>query len=158
MENTTANTVGQILREAREKRQLSVARVNQETRMSPEVIRALEEDDHSSFVSDTYLKGFLRQYAQFLGLNPDELWATLSRGRDGGGDAGAAVWDTEQSLREEKLSSPHIFRRFVLPALIVIILVLSFLLWRANRQVQTLTTGMATPHVSGEVMVDAREI
>lgn len=156
--STGDNTVGEILRRAREAKKLTLEQVHRETKISPEVIESLEQDDHSSFAGETYLKGFLRNYASFLGLEPDPLWAMVSRKTSTADGGGAAYWDTEESVHEERLKSPHIFKRFVLPAMIVVIVVLSILLIRERRKVEAMRSGIGLHHAPGEVMTVADEV
>jgi cytoskeletal protein RodZ len=150
--STGDNTVGEILRKAREAKKLSVEQVHRETKISAEVIESLEQDDFSSFASETYLKGFLRNYASFLGLEPDPLWAMMSRKTSAAETGEAAYWDTEESVHEERLKSSHIFRRFVLPAMIVVIVVLSILLIREHRKVEALRSTVGLHSATDEVM------
>lgn len=151
------NTVGEMLRKAREAKKLTVEQVHRETKISVEVIESLEQDDYGSFASETYLKGFLRNYGSFLGLEPNALWAMISR-KSAPSESGAAYWDTEESVREERLSSPRIFKRFILPVMIVIIIVLALLLIREHRKVESLTSGVSAHNASGEVMTVAADL
>lgn len=155
----TGNTVGEILRKAREQKGLSVAQVHSGTKISPEVIRALEENDLASFASEIYLKGFLRNYATHLGIDGNRLWGMVKGGpgdsSEGGGDA---YWDIERTVHEEKLRSPQIFVRFVLPALLILIAVLALLLARENRKVKRLTTDANTQQVNDGVIPNAGDV
>jgi cytoskeleton protein RodZ len=65
--------LGQLLREAREKKGLSLAEVEEDTRIRQAQIQALEEEDYGKLPSGIYLKGLLRNYAQYLGLDPAEV-------------------------------------------------------------------------------------
>jgi cytoskeleton protein RodZ len=67
--------LGQLLREAREKKGLSIAQVEEDTRIRQAQIEALEEDDHDKLPSSIYRKGLLRSYAQYLGLDLEEIRA-----------------------------------------------------------------------------------
>ncbi len=67
--------LGQWLREAREARGLSLAEVEAATRIRQVFLSALEADDWSSLPNEVVGRGFLRNYARFLGLDPDELVA-----------------------------------------------------------------------------------
>jgi cytoskeletal protein RodZ len=154
----TGSTVGELLREARTKKGLTIKQVNEVTKMSPEVIRALEEDDHSSFASDTYLKGFLKTYATHLGLDANRLWGMISRREGEAADPGGTFWDIEETIREEKLKSPRIFRRFVLPVLIIVIVVLALLLIREHRKVRSLTTSENGHYVADGVITIAGDL
>ena len=66
-------TIGSRLREARERKGLSLEDVARTTRISRGYLKALEEDDSDKLPSEAYAKGFLRVYAQFLNVAPEEL-------------------------------------------------------------------------------------
>ena len=61
--------IGSALREARERRGLSYAQVEDETKIRARYIRALEEEAFGVLPGATYTKGFLRAYADYLGLD-----------------------------------------------------------------------------------------
>lgn len=65
--------LGHILREARETKGLTLAEVQEETRISPRYLEALEAGDYQRLPTPTHVRGFLRNYARFLGLDPDPL-------------------------------------------------------------------------------------
>ncbi len=65
--------LGQLLREAREKKGLSIAEVERETKIRPPQIEALEEESYEKLPGGIYLKGLLRSYAQYLGLDLKEV-------------------------------------------------------------------------------------
>ncbi len=68
-------SLGEILKAAREKRNITVEQIARDTRISRRYIEALEQEDFSAFPGETYLTGFLRNYADYLGLPRDELVA-----------------------------------------------------------------------------------
>jgi hypothetical protein len=61
--------LGSSLREARTRRQISIAQVEQATKIRGKYLRALEEEQFDMLPSQTYVKGFLRTYADYLGLD-----------------------------------------------------------------------------------------
>ncbi|MGE5280452.1 MAG: helix-turn-helix domain-containing protein [Deltaproteobacteria bacterium] len=67
-------SVGTILREAREARNLSLEQVARATRIHAHVLRALEGDDTAK-LGAVYTKSFLKIYAEFLGLDKEDLVA-----------------------------------------------------------------------------------
>ncbi len=67
--------LGQWLREAREARGMSLAEVEEAIRIRQHYLSALEADDWSVLPNETVGRGFLRNYALFLGLDADELLA-----------------------------------------------------------------------------------
>jgi cytoskeletal protein RodZ len=147
MLNPSGDTIGEILKRTREAKKLSIEEVNRHTKISAQVINSLEQDDLESFPGDTYLKGFLKTYATFLELDPDEIWGMVIRKRGKGPANGGTFWDIEEAVREEKLKSPKVFKRFVLPAIIIIVIVLSVLLVMKHREVKRLSGGVAAHFV-----------
>ncbi len=61
--------IGNSLREARARQGLEVAQVELATKIRGKYIRALEEEQFDSLPAEPYVKGFLRTYADFLGLD-----------------------------------------------------------------------------------------
>lgn len=61
--------VGQILRESREEKKLSVKDVAKETNIAAKYIIALETEDYSQFPAETFALGFLKNYASYLKLD-----------------------------------------------------------------------------------------
>lgn len=68
-------TVGQYLRKEREKRNVSLDAVAKVTRITRENLEALENDDFQVISAPVFVRGFLRSYANFLGLDPKEVIA-----------------------------------------------------------------------------------
>jgi cytoskeletal protein RodZ len=148
MLNSTGDTIGEILKRAREAKELSIEDVNRHTKISTQVINSLEQDDLEAFSSDTYLKGFLRSYATFLGLDPDQMWGMVNRKRGTVAAGKGTFWDIEEAVREEKLKSPKIFKRFIFPAMIIIIVVLAILLIMERRKAEDIKTGQTSHYVA----------
>jgi len=61
--------IGPALREARERRGLAFGDVETDTAIRTRYIRALEEEQFHVLPGPTYTKGFLRAYAEYLGLD-----------------------------------------------------------------------------------------
>jgi cytoskeletal protein RodZ len=61
--------IGDSLREARTRRGLSPADVQKDLRIRERYLTALEEEHWEQLPGEAYVKGFLRQYAEFLGLD-----------------------------------------------------------------------------------------
>lgn len=65
--------LGQILREARETKGLTLAEVQSEIRISTRFLEALESGEYQVLPTPVHVRGFLRNYARFLGLDPQPL-------------------------------------------------------------------------------------
>ncbi len=61
--------IGNSLREARHRQQLDLTDVEQATKIRARYLRALEEEAFDVLPAQTYVKGFLRTYADWLGLD-----------------------------------------------------------------------------------------
>jgi cytoskeleton protein RodZ len=61
--------IGNSLREARARRGIEFAQAEQVTKIRVKYLRALEEERFDVLPSDTYVRGFLRTYADYLGLD-----------------------------------------------------------------------------------------
>lgn len=66
-------SVGETLRHAREELGYTVREVSIQTTIGTKYLNALEEDNYDVFPSETHITGFIRNYSQFLELNPDEM-------------------------------------------------------------------------------------
>jgi cytoskeletal protein RodZ len=66
-------SVGQKLRETREQHNFSLEQVARDTHISKQYLEALEQEQFSSIPGETYIIGFLRNYAEYLSLNPEEI-------------------------------------------------------------------------------------
>jgi len=64
--------VGQWLLRSREAKGVSLVKAAEVTRISKSYIDALEREDFARLPAPAYCKGFLRIYAVYLGLSPDE--------------------------------------------------------------------------------------
>jgi cytoskeleton protein RodZ len=61
--------IGNSLREARLRQGLELPRIETETKIRGKYLRALEEEQFEVLPGETYVKGFLRTYAEYLGLD-----------------------------------------------------------------------------------------
>lgn len=72
-------TVGQILSEERKKKNVSLEEVETATKIRKKVLEALENGDWKNLPSPTFVKGLIRNYGNYLGLNEKELLAFYRR-------------------------------------------------------------------------------
>lgn len=69
----TEKSVGTLLREARLAKKLSLAEAEQGTSIRRRYLEAIENDEYEKTPGEVFLKGMLRNYGNFLGLNGLEL-------------------------------------------------------------------------------------
>ncbi len=65
--------LGERFRAAREARGLSLSDVSEQIRIRSVYLAAIEEERWSAIGAPVYTRGFLRTYARFLGLDPEEV-------------------------------------------------------------------------------------
>jgi cytoskeletal protein RodZ len=87
-------TIGQKLKAAREERRLTLDKVFESTRIRVAYLRALELDDLSSMPSPVQARGYIRNYAEYLGLNIDQL---LEDARSGQSDLNVIIGPTDST-------------------------------------------------------------
>ena len=66
-------SIGQKLISSRESLGYSIEQIARETNIAKSYLIALESEDFESFPGETYLLGFLRNYSEYLGLNPEDM-------------------------------------------------------------------------------------
>ena len=72
--------LGNQLRQARESQGLTLAQAEEATRIRHAFLQALEEERFDDLPADVYAKGFIRNYARYLGLDADVLLADYHHG------------------------------------------------------------------------------
>lgn len=65
------DSYGELLRKAREEKGLDVEAASRETSISVSFIKGIEDEDISAFPGEAYMQGFMRNYAEYLSVNPD---------------------------------------------------------------------------------------
>jgi len=73
------NKVGAILKKARIGKYLECKDVSKATKIHPKYIKALEEGNYEMFSSAVHIKGFLKNYAKYLGVDVEQVLAFWRR-------------------------------------------------------------------------------
>jgi len=91
---------GEELRREREIRGISLKEIADATKISKRFLEAIERNDHKTLPAPVFTRGFVREYARYLGLNSDEMVNRYNF---------AAVGDDriEQSAHLERLTTPQ---------------------------------------------------
>jgi cytoskeletal protein RodZ len=72
-------TVGEILKTAREKKNISLDEVVGATKIKKEFLEAIENNDFQKISSEVAARGFIKNYAEFLGLSSKPILAIFKR-------------------------------------------------------------------------------
>jgi len=76
-------SLGDSLRQQREKRGITLDQAAADTRIREKFLKALEDGDLQSLPGAVYTKGFLRNYAEYLGLDDEESVVQFQQERGG---------------------------------------------------------------------------
>src|SRR3954470_18428579 len=99
------NELGERLREARESQGISISQAAVETRILQRYLVALEDGDFQHLPGDVYARGFIRNYAEYLGLSTEELIELYRRDRG-----------MSEPIRVVPVTSAPRVRRLLLPS------------------------------------------
>ena len=72
-------SLGKLLTEARKSGGFTSEQVSAETHIPPHYIKAIETDDYGMISDQLYLLPFLRRYAAFIGLDPEDVASRFVR-------------------------------------------------------------------------------
>lgn len=117
-----SSSVGSLLKAAREEKELSIEQLSAELRIEPHFLTALEDDNFDEFPAPVFTKGYIRQYAQRVGLEYGDVLAEYYRQVD--------VRDVPmQANKPIRLRDEQQIAQWVIAGLILSILVVGFGVW-----------------------------
>jgi cytoskeletal protein RodZ len=70
--------IGKLLKEKREKLQLSYSDVYKVTKIQEKYLKAIEDGDTTVFFALVYYKSFVRSYSKFVGFEPEEIISMIN--------------------------------------------------------------------------------
>ncbi|HEV2010609.1 MAG TPA: helix-turn-helix domain-containing protein [Candidatus Limnocylindria bacterium] len=110
--------LGDALREQREQMGVTMRQAADDTRIREKFLQAIESGDYQSLPGTVYTKGFLRNYAEYLSLDPEEMVALYT------GERGAT-----EPARSFSPMRPLVKRSFIFtPTVLVPVVVLAGIL------------------------------
>ena len=113
-------SVGELLKDAREKRKLKISTVSAKIRIRVAYLEAMEEGRFSDLPGPAYASGFVRSYASFLGLNPNEVYDRYKEETSADGVRNTLV---VHELEDDEVSVPK--RKEILIGIIALIVICS---------------------------------
>jgi len=133
--------IGNSLREARLRKELDFPELEQGTKIRAKYLRALEDETFDQLQASTYIKGFLRTYADYLGLD-GQLYVDEYNVRYGSGDealerrvrGGSSPRRQRQRQRHRRLESRVVWLALAGIALVTALVIAA---WRFGGSDQT---------------------
>jgi cytoskeleton protein RodZ len=124
--------IGTSLREARLRKQIDIPEAEQGTKIRGKYLRALEDEQFEILPSPTYVKGFLRSYAEYLGLD-GQLYVDEYNSRYVTGDDAVESFRARREVSRARTPAHRRFEKgFVLVALgaIAVVTALVIAAWK----------------------------
>ena len=94
-------SIGETLREARHSKRASLEDASRATKIKFEILEQLEADEFDRLAAPAYTKGFLKLYAEYLGLDSHAVVEAYLRSQGGLRRQGLHV-ETEKTIRARK--------------------------------------------------------
>jgi cytoskeletal protein RodZ len=122
--------IGTTLRDARIRRDISLQQAEDDTKIRVKYIQAMENEDFDVLPGGTYVKGFLRTYAEYLDLDFQTILDEFND-RFGSGDHREHLI---QPPKTAKAKVPHKRQNYILVAIlaVAILAVLAYLGWGSS--------------------------
>lgn len=143
--------IGKTLHETRERLGLTLDEIARMTRIRKARLEALERGELDSMPSQAQARGFLRNYADTLGLDPDALLAKLGTGQTSSRqarDRGTASRSKETAGRGRSVSE-------LLVSTLVALGVIAVLVWGGGRIFASLSASAGTATIEAAASLEA---
>ena|GEM_PF-353234 len=119
------NSLGTVLRRCREYHGISLDEAVEATKMGKNYLLALENDRTEEFANKAYLKGFLRIYATYLGLNPDDMIRQFDKQQTQSSGLPAEARQRGAGAEAEIPKKRRSLRKFALPAFLLLLIIIT---------------------------------
>lgn len=123
--------LGHKLTKARKKLKVDLETVELKIKVRAKYLEALENGDYRSLPSHVYVRGFLQGYAEFLGLNFEEVYELYEKERRSFGFAlDTPLRNNNQKVADKTIITPKIF---VWPSLgLIVLLIIGYIFYQVT--------------------------
>lgn len=111
--------LGTLLKKARLKQELTIEEMTERTRIKPQFLQAIEEEDYHLLPGEAYVKPFIRTYAKALGLE-DHVASGLERPQSISEEVLAETGIRERRERVKKARRRRLFVRLSIGIVILV--------------------------------------
>lgn len=121
-------TIGETLRDTRIAKGISLEQAEEDTKIRKRYLQALEEGDYSILPGMVYAKGFLRNYANYLGLNQDEIMIEYKLLNTPVRDNGSRP-NIEEAIHKRRANNRVNRKAYLITVIVAVIAILTFALY-----------------------------
>jgi len=131
VETENNESIGSKLREARERKGLSAETVSRETMLTLRYVQALETDDFDALPGTAFVRGYVRRYAELVGLNADELIASFDESLPSSKRLVSVrpIAGITEASATSSITDEHVSSKLPLSRLLVVVAVIAFVLY-----------------------------
>ncbi len=159
-------TVGQILKEEREKKFYTLDEIEKVTKIRKELLQALEAGQYTKLPPSTFVQGFIKNYGRFLGLNTEKLLAVFRREFSEGKNPPRVLDSLQNPLKDKKFRLTP--TRVLISMIFTLIIIFFVYLWfqyrflvgspflEVSQPVDQLTTSSLEITISGRTDPEAK--
>jgi cytoskeletal protein RodZ len=157
--NNEQESLGAFLRRTREEHGVTFEEMVDSTKISPNNLKALEEDDYNKLPADAFVRGFYGIYAKFFSLDPVEIRERYSQqrsnmARKSGLQSPAPIQSTNStsSMAERPSIASHSLVGLTLLAIFIVVAAISwYMSWNPATYISQKLRGVEeSPAVSTE--------
>jgi len=130
--------IGNKLKEARESRGLTLEEVEEETKIRRKYILAMEQEQFQVLPGPIYARAFLKNYARFLNIDPEEILDVLKYIHSGED----IQKDIPKTVDKKAITTASIMRYWLYPAAALLIIILFVSLYYGTRGMWTNRIGV----------------
>jgi cytoskeleton protein RodZ len=123
-------SAGQILSQAREQQQLTVAQVAQQLNLSKSLIEDLEQDKVDARLSSTFVRGYLRSYAKLLKIPAQQVLDAYHSNSKGLHQTPSLTRSFSKRTAKEATENRYIWVTYLVIFVFILLLVLGF--WQSR--------------------------
>jgi len=138
MQNRSYNIqkLGNLFQCTREKKNIQLKQATEITKIRIEYLEALEKGDYKKLPPEVYTKGFIRNYSQYLGLDPKVTLALYRREYLKQKQLNNSLWANKKPLKERLSINLTSEKLVFLPIIIGIMLFVIYIITRINAVVR----------------------
>lgn len=129
------NSIGYLLKDARQKTGLSLRLVGRHTKINPKYLEALEKDNWEKLPGEIYAKNFLNQYCEFLKIDVNKLNIDFNKIPHFKNNIHHDHEFRKKSNRKYFFNLPRVIKFIVI--ILILISVSYYILWQLNQIIQS---------------------
>jgi len=150
--------LGEQFRAAREARGLSLSEVAEQIRIRSVYLGEIEAENWAAIGAPVYVRGFLRTYARFLGLDPEEAVGAFNKTAEGAPVAdGTGLSGSPWSSREQRNLSPLLWIASAVAVILIGFVIYNFVMLR-QPSARAAATGSASAAPSPRPSLPSKSI